>query len=101
MASLEDRTLLLSRVQSIVAERESLFAQLLKIQGLVPLPSSTNFILCHLTEWQGYSIYHELSRRGIFVRYYDTPVLQDYIRVSVGLPVQNKALVEALQTILA
>jgi histidinol-phosphate aminotransferase len=101
LASLEDRALLLSRVQSIVAERDNLFAQLLKIPGLVPLPSSTNFILCHLTEWQGYSIYHELSRRGIFVRYYNTPVLQDYIRVSVGLPAQNKALVGALQTILA
>ncbi len=101
LASLEDKALLLSRVQSIVAERDSLFAKLQQIPGLVPLPSRTNFILCRLTAGRGYRIYHELSRRGIFVRYYDTPLLQDYIRVSVGLPGQNKALVETLQTILA
>ncbi|MFH1140964.1 MAG: histidinol-phosphate transaminase [Chloroflexota bacterium] len=100
LASLDDKALLLSRVQSIVAERESLFAHLRQIPGLVPLPSRANFILCRLPRGQGHRVYQELARRGIFVRYYDMPLLRDYIRVSVGLPHQSKALVEALQTIL-
>ncbi len=100
LASLGDKALLLSRVQSIMAERERLFVRLQQIRGLVPLPSRANFILCRLPSGQGHRVYQYLSRRGIFVRYYNTPLLRDYIRVSVGLPHQNKALVEALQTIL-
>lgn len=101
LASLDDKALLLLRVQSIVAEREMIFARLLEIPGLVPLPSRANFILCHLPKGQGYRVYQELAKRGIFVRYYDTPLLRDYIRVSVGLPGQNRAVVEALQMILS
>ncbi|MSQ21951.1 MAG: histidinol-phosphate transaminase [Dehalococcoidia bacterium] len=101
LASLDDKALLLSRVQSIVAERDSLFARLRRIPGLVPLPSRANFILCRLAKGQGHRVYQELAKRGIFVRYYDTDLLRDYIRLSVGLPQQNKALVEALQMILS
>ena len=101
LASLEDKALLLSRVQSIMAERERLFVQLHAIPGLVPLPSRANFILCRLPRGQGHRVYQELAKRGIFVRYYDTDLLRDYIRVSVGLPHQSLALVEALQSVLS
>ena len=46
-------------------------------------------------------VYEELAKRGIFVRYYNNPQLQDYVRISVGLPEHNQALVEALQDILS
>lgn len=101
LASLEDRELLLSRVQAIVQERDRLFAQLEKIGGLMPIPSQGNFILCRLEEGNGRRIYQELARRGIFVRYYDTPLLRDYIRTSVGLPHHSQALVQALEAILS
>ena len=100
LASLEDRDLLLSRVRDIVQERDTLFARLWKIPGLSLVPSHANFILCRLLEGEGRRVYQELARRGIFVRYYDTDLLRDYIRVSVGLPHHNQALAEALQTIL-
>ena len=100
LASLEDKELLLSRVQTIVQERDQLFGQLQRLNGLVPIPSHANFILCRLSEGKGRQVHQELARRGMVVRYYDTPLLRDYIRVSVGLPHQNRALVEALETIL-
>ncbi len=101
LAALDDKALLLSRVQSIVEERERLFDQLQHLPGLVPIPSSANFILCCISLGEGRQVYYELAKRGIFVRYYDTPLLRDFIRVSVGLHHQNRALVEALQAILS
>ena len=101
LASLEDKELLLSRVQTIVQERDWLYGQLQRLNGLVPIPSHANFILCRLPEGKGRQVRQGLARRGMFVRYYDTPLLRDYIRVSVGLPHQNRALVKALETILS
>jgi histidinol-phosphate aminotransferase len=41
-----------------------------------------------------------LAAQGILVRYYNTPLLKDYIRISIGLPEQNDALLAVLQGII-
>lgn len=101
LASLEELDLLMSRVKAIVEERDKLFQRLQAIDGIVPVPSRANFILCRLPEGQGNRVYRELARRGVFVRYYDAPPLRDYIRVSVALPYHSQKLVEALIEILS
>ena len=100
-ATLEDKELLLSRVDEIVRQRDALFSRLQGMTGLSPVPSHANFILCRIQGGNGMYVYEELAKRGIFVRYYNNPQLQDYIRISVGLPEHNQALVEALQDILS
>lgn len=96
LASLEDRDLLLTRVQNIVRERDFLYNGLANIPRLRPLPSQANFILCQLPAGTGRNVYEQLAQRGIFVRYYDTSLLRDCIRTSVGLRYHNEALIEAL-----
>ncbi len=100
VASLQDKELLLGRVAHLVQEREWLFDQLLHMPNLTPIPSSANFVLCRLSQGKGSQVYRALARRGIFVRYYDSSLLRDYIRVSVGLRYHNQALVSALHDIL-
>ncbi|MCL0044050.1 histidinol-phosphate transaminase [Dehalococcoidia bacterium] len=100
MASLEDRELLLSRVNSIVHDRDHVFAKLQELNGVTPVPSHANFILCHLPTGKGNMVYQELAKQGIFVRYYDTPLLRDYIRVSIGLPQHNQTFLSELGKIL-
>ena len=39
------------------------------------------------------------SRRGIFVRYFDTPMLRNCLRISAGLEEHNEPLVRALREI--
>ncbi len=41
----------------------------------------------------------KLQNRGIQVRYFSTPVLQNYIRISVGKPEHTDILIRALQKI--
>ena len=68
-----------------------------QIPGVTPWPSRANFILCQLPEGQGQDIFEGLCRKGIFLRYWNTPQLKDFIRASVGLPHETDAVVEALR----
>ena len=96
LASLADRATLLERVQAIVTERKRMIGLLQGIPGLLAWPSQANFILCRLPEGRGQEIFEGLCRRGIFLRYFNTPQLQDYVRASVGLPEETDKVVAAL-----
>ncbi len=96
MASLENRPALLERVHCIVAERDRMMGLLQQIPGVTPWPSQANFILCRLPEGRGREIFEGLCRRGIFLRYFGSPPLTDYVRASVGLPHETDAVIEAL-----
>ncbi|MCD6567906.1 MAG: histidinol-phosphate transaminase [Dehalococcoidia bacterium] len=95
-ASLADREHLMSTVKTIIAERERLTGELDKRDFLSPFPSRGNFILCSVLRGTAGEIRQKLEDRGILIRTYDTPLLKNYIRPSVGMPEHNDALIEAL-----
>jgi histidinol-phosphate aminotransferase len=96
LASLEDIDTLQARVKTILAERSRLYRGLQAISYLEPYPSHSNFILNRVRGLDAAELKESLQRRGILVRYYRTPGLQDCIRVSVGTPEQNTRVLEAL-----
>jgi histidinol-phosphate aminotransferase len=97
LASLEDIDYLRGNVERIVAERERLYASLQDIEYLRPYPSHSNFILCRVMGLEASELKQTLEREGILVRYYRKPGLRDCIRISVGKPEQNEALLAALR----
>ncbi len=97
--SLRDLAYLQETVKYIVQERQRLFDQMGSIPGLKPWPSEANFILCSVSGKDARSTYLNLRSKGILIRYFDTPLLKDFIRVSVGKPEQSDALVAALRGI--
>jgi len=97
--SLKDIDFLMSRVKAIVAERERLFAELGKLKFLKPFPSRANFILCSVLNGRASQLQQKLRNKGILVRYFDTPRLRDFIRISVGKPEHTDALIKALRKI--
>lgn len=97
LVSLEDVDLLRERVQILIAERERLYRGLQTIDYLHPFPSLANFILNRVSGRDAAELKQALERRGILVRYYRTPGLQDCIRISVGTPEQNIRVLAALQ----
>ena len=99
MESLKDLDYLQPTIRVIIAERERLFTRLAEIEWLKPYPSKANFILCHVSGRQARKVHQELRRRGISVRYFDTPRLRDYLRISVGKPEHTDALIAALTQI--
>ena len=94
--SLADKAYLQGKVKAIIAERKRL-SDKLKKQGLLsPLPSQSNFILCPVVKEDARKIKAWLDKRGIFVRYFATPRLNNMLRISVGKPEHTDALIEAL-----
>jgi histidinol-phosphate aminotransferase len=97
--SLKDVDHLMKKVKAIVAERERLFKELSKLDWLKPFPSQANFIFCHVLNGKASQIQKALEERGILIRYFDIPRLQNSLRISVGLPKHTNALIKALKEI--
>jgi histidinol-phosphate aminotransferase len=97
--SLADIDYLKGRVAAILEERERLFTALNKIPFLKPYPSWANFIFCSVLNGKAGRLQQQLQDRGILVRYFDTPLLKDAVRISVGRPEHTAALMKVLSEI--
>jgi len=97
--SLKDTDYLTGKIEAIITERERLFGKLKKLRWLTPIPSHANFILCSVLKGRAKELRQKLQVKGILVRYFDEPILKNYIRFSVGKPEHTNALIKALQEI--
>jgi histidinol-phosphate aminotransferase len=87
-------------LSAILSERETLHRALSRLPFLSPYPSNANFILCQVKGIPASTLKEKLAREfGILIRYFDSPGLQDHIRISVGKPEHTTALVSALEEI--
>ncbi len=99
LASLEDRALLDERACTITGERDALAKALQHTGWIHPWPSESNFLLCRLDGVRGIDVREGLRQRGVFIRYFDSPRLQDHVRISIGTPEDSARLLEALRTV--
>jgi histidinol-phosphate aminotransferase len=97
--SLKDIDYLMKNVKAIVAERERLFNKLAKISWIKPFPSKANFVFCHVLNGKAAQIQKALEDRGILIRYFDIPRLQNSLRISVGQPAHTDTLIKALKEV--
>ena len=86
-------------MQRLITERERLFSELESIKFLLPYPSHANFILCKVIGRDAYELKMALEEKGILIRYFNKPGLEDCIRISVGRPDQTDKLIDALRRI--
>lgn len=98
-AALEHRDRIFETVRQIVDERERLADLLAGLEWLRPLPSAANFILCEVRGRSASDVAAALRKRGVLVRYYNRPDLQDYIRISAGRPEDTDRLIAALRAL--
>ncbi|MEP0764701.1 MAG: aminotransferase class I/II-fold pyridoxal phosphate-dependent enzyme, partial [Chloroflexota bacterium] len=79
---------------------ERLERELAAIPYLHPYPSRSNFVLCRVTGMEAAALRRRLAEEhGILIRHYNTPRLQDHVRISAGTPAQTDALLAALREI--
>ena len=97
--SFADLDRLKATVKAIVAERERLLTELAKVDYLQPRPSQANFIYCAVLNGDARAIHRHLQAKGIFIRYFDTPLLRNSLRISVGKPEHTDAIIAALNEI--
>jgi len=84
-------------VMATIKERESL-AQALSAAGLSVVPSTANFLLCHLGP-SARALADALLMEGLVVRSYpEAHPLNEFLRFTVRSPAENQRLVAALRT---
>lgn len=89
------------QTQQICDDRELLFEQLNKIEGLQVFPSKANFILIRVKENQAEKIFTELKEKGVLIKNLNPAGghLKDCLRITVGKPEENKKLLDVLSLI--
>ena len=96
LASLSDEGHL-ARVKKINEQGKKYLYKKLKAMRLDYVPTETNFIYVILKEGSARQLYERLLRHGVIVR----PMEQQEIRITIGLPKENKRLIEALKTVMS
>jgi histidinol-phosphate aminotransferase len=87
-------------VKKILDEKEKVFSELQKIPSIDPVPSFTNFILFRTQNIPGKELFEEMYRRGVLLRYFNTPRLKDTLRATIGKPDQNQIFLKTLKEVL-
>jgi len=99
VAAIEDEEYYRATINKIVKTRENA-ARKLKELGFLVLESSTNFLFISHNRVKAEDIFADLKNRGIFVRHWNKPRIDNFLRVTVGTDAQMKKLFEALKEIL-
>lgn len=88
-----------SQTERIRMQRARLQEALRAVGSLTVFPSEANFILFRTRPGQADRIHAELKKRGILIKNLSQSagVLRDCLRVTVGLPEENDAFVDALR----
>lgn len=96
VASFEDQEYFETQCQKVIASRGKLAADL-EALGFKVLPSKANFIFASLPARDAGELAAELRGRGVIVRYFNKPRINQFLRITVGTDEQNQRLVDTLK----
>ena len=99
IGALEDDDYFRANCQAI-AQNRTWAAEELKGLGFTLTDSKANFLFAKHPGIPGKALYQALKDRGILVRHFDTPLLTDYNRITVGSRQQMEILIGAIRSIL-
>ena len=100
VAAFEDQVYFEQTRRAVMDSREGLVLALEDL-GFKVLPSQANFVfVCH-PQHDAAGIAAGLRARGVLVRHFTLPRIEQYLRISIGTPAQCDALVQALGSVFA
>jgi histidinol-phosphate aminotransferase len=83
----------------VIATRERT-AQTLQDLGFVVYPSRTNFLFISHPSVSARTLFAGLRERGILVRYFDLPRINNCLRVSIGTDDEMDAFLDAVRELI-
>jgi histidinol-phosphate aminotransferase len=100
--ALQHMSVLDGQAARIRAERERVYSELCAMPGLTVWPSRANFILLRAPAGRANDIFAELKQAGVLIKNLHGAggVLTDCLRVTVGTPEENDALLAGLRAAL-
>ncbi len=86
-------------IQRVVSERQRVYEEMLKLEGIRVYPSEANFIFFKSLYLSGDELYKRLLQKGVLVRNFSYMVA-NCLRVSIGEREENDAFLQALHEVL-
>jgi len=86
-------------IQRVVSERQRVYEEMLKLEGIRVYPSEANFIFFRSLYLSGDELYRRLLQKGVLVRNFSYMVA-NCLRVSIGEREENDAFLQALHEVL-
>ena len=99
VAAFEDQAWFEKCCSAVVASREHLTEQLGTL-GFEVLPSAANFVLARHPQRDAAELASGLREQRVIVRHFQQARVEQFLRITVGTPEQNQALLEALGNLL-
>ena len=95
-AAVKDEAYFRETVGKIVATRERVKKELAELGFTFP-DSRSNFIFATHKEWPAKELFEELKKEDIYVRYFASPRIDNYLRITVGTDEEMDALLAFLR----
>ncbi|MBU85827.1 histidinol-phosphate transaminase [Alcanivorax sp.] len=95
-AAFADRAYFEQTCQQVITSREAVVAGLQGL-GFEVLPSAANFVFARHPGKDAATLAAGLREQGVIVRHFKQPRIAQFLRITIGAPEQNQALLEALQ----
>ena len=96
IAAMEDEDYFQACTEAVAATRERIAAELREM-GFALTESKANFLFAQSSRIPGGELYRTLKEKGILVRHFDKPRLENRLRITVGSDRQMDALLTALR----
>ena len=94
-ASFEDQAYFASTCQRVIDSRQALVTEL-QSRGFDVLPSAANFIFARHPQHDAAQLASGLREHGVIVRHFKQARIEQFLRISIGTPEQNQALLDGL-----
>ncbi|MFK8329240.1 histidinol-phosphate transaminase [Pseudomonas sp. BJa5] len=94
-AAFEDRAYFDETCRKVIDSRELLVGELTD-RGFEVLPSAANFIFARHPQQDAGELAAKLREQGVIVRHFKQARIAQFLRITIGTPEQNQALLDAL-----
>jgi histidinol-phosphate aminotransferase len=94
-AAMRDKAYFEATCQQIITTREAAVQQLTEL-GFTVLPSAANFVFARPPKGNAEEIYLALKQRGVLVRYFNKPRINEYLRITIGTDDEMSAFLQVL-----
>ncbi|MGN8257992.1 histidinol-phosphate transaminase [Pseudomonas sp. SMSB3] len=94
-AAFEDREYFEQTCRKVIDSRQALVEQLLA-KGFEVLPSAANFVFARHPRQDAAQLAARLREHGVIVRHFKQARIAQFLRITIGTPEMNQALIDAL-----
>ena len=98
-AALED-TVYFEKTRAAIVDTRTWTKQQLEARGFAVLDSRSNFLFASTQKKNGGELYQKLKEKGVLVRYFDAPRIENWLRITIGTPEQMQIFLNTLDKIM-